>query len=112
MASSVGHARRHPIRTCIATRTRHPDSQLLRVVLRRRSAGDKVQGEFFVQPDPQRKLPGRGAWITPTQEAVEIAIARRQFARAFKVSAPVDAERLCSYIKEHTSQTKNVETEH
>ena len=56
-----------------------------------------MQGEFFVQPDPQRKLPGRGAWITPTQEAVEIAIARRQFARAFKVSAPVDGTQSSSH---------------
>ena len=63
----MGVARKQPIRTrtCIATRTAQPDTQLLRVV-----ADPDVPGHVLA--DPARKLPGRGAWITPSLDAVEL----------------------------------------
>ena len=51
-----------PERTCIATRTRRPASELIRFAL----APDGT-----VTPDLARKLPGRGVWVTATREAVE-----------------------------------------
>ena len=65
------------IRTCIATRTALPASQLLRVV-----ADPSNPGKLL--PDPKRSLPGRGAWITPTLQALETAETRRAFARALR----------------------------
>ena len=72
-----------PIRTCVATRQRHPDSVLLRMVV-------DPQDIKRIIPDPQRQLPGRGAWITPDLGALELAEKRRAIPRALKV--PVDAD--------------------
>lgn len=70
--------------------------QLLRCVARKNTEG--AEGKVQVVPDPERKLPGRGAWITPTVEAWEIAVKRRAFGRALKVSANVDADPVRDYI--------------
>lgn len=37
-----------------------------------------------IVPDLARKLPGRGAWICATRTALEIALKRKAFSRAFK----------------------------
>ncbi|MBB5743879.1 putative RNA-binding protein YlxR (DUF448 family) [Microbacterium ginsengiterrae] len=37
--------------------------------------------------DERAVMPGRGAWIHPTQECLDNAIRRRAFARALRVSA-------------------------
>ncbi|WP_245532942.1 YlxR family protein [Corynebacterium ulceribovis] len=78
---------------CIATRQRRPESELLRIVAENRD--DSV----IAVPDPQRRLPGRGAWLTPTIEAWEIAQQRRAFSRALKVSAKVDANPVRIHIE-------------
>jgi len=67
------------VRTCIATRERQPDTELLRVVI------DPTDPNRLVA-DPGRRLPGRGAWITPSIDALELAEQRRAFGRAFRVS--------------------------
>ncbi len=43
-------------------------------------------------PDFSGKLPGRGAWLTPTRDALETALKKGAFARSFKMSvtAPDD----------------------
>ncbi|AWB84225.1 YlxR family protein [Corynebacterium liangguodongii] len=80
-----------PTRTCIATRETKPDAELLRVV-----ADPAAPGRIL--PDPSRRLPGRGAWITPTLEALELAEKRRAFARALRVSTPVDVGHVRTYL--------------
>ena len=70
-----------PVRTCVGCRERAPVTDLLRVVLR---AGALV-------PDPRRRLPGRGASLHPTPECLRAAERRRAFARALRVSTPVEA---------------------
>ncbi|QTH58607.1 YlxR family protein [Corynebacterium hindlerae] len=79
------------LRTCIATRQVLPDTQLLRVVLSR-EAGD------VVVPDPERKRPGRGAWITPTLTALDTAEQRRAFGRALRVSGTPDTGPVRKYL--------------
>lgn len=79
-------------RTCIATRNTLPEGRLLRMVARR--DGDVTN----VIPDPRRRMPGRGAWITPTLEAWELAQKRRAFGRALKVSANADANPVREYL--------------
>ena len=78
-------------RTCIATREARPDTQLLRVVV-------DPEDPTRVIADPGRSLPGRGAWITPSLEAFELAESRRAFGRALRVSAQVDASNVREYI--------------
>ncbi|WP_287861743.1 YlxR family protein [Corynebacterium sp.] len=85
-----------PERTCIATKQVIGIDQLLRCVARH--AGEGAEGKVQVVPDPERKLSGRGAWITPTVEAWEIAVKRRAFSRALRVSATVDADPVRDYI--------------
>lgn len=82
-----------PLRTCIATRTTQPATQLLRVVAQTREDGNTV-----VVPDPRRTLPGRGAWITPVRQAFSLAEKRRAFSRALKVPATADLSEVRTYI--------------
>ena len=70
-------------RLCIATRTVRPVGELIRFVV-------GPDGEAV--PDVKSKLPGRGVWITATQNALGEAIERKVFARGFKrdVRLPAD----------------------
>lgn len=80
------------VRTCIATRERRPDMELLRVVV-------DPADENRLLADPSRSLPGRGAWITPDLAALELAEQRRAFGRAFRVSRrTLDAGPVHTYL--------------
>jgi predicted RNA-binding protein YlxR (DUF448 family) len=68
------HARERE-RLCVATRTVRPVSDLIRFVV-------GPDGEAV--PDIKRKLPGRGVWVTATQDALDDAIKRKAFARGFR----------------------------
>ena len=62
-------------RLCVATRTALPVADLIRFVIG--PGGEAV-------PDIKSKLPGRGVWVTATQEVLKEAIRRKTFARGFK----------------------------
>jgi hypothetical protein len=70
-------------RMCVATRTVRPIADLIRFVI-------GPDGEAV--PDLKHKLPGRGVWVTATQDALEDAIKRKAFGRGFKrdVRLPAD----------------------
>lgn len=89
------------LRTCIATRHKHPDTELLRVVADR----DDPTGSRVV-PDPRRRLPGRGAWIRPDLEAVELAERTRAFRRALRLSTDVDT----GHVREYLAATQQVQS--
>lgn len=55
-----------------------PQAQVLRFV--------SVAG--LLTPDPARRLPGRGAYCTPTPAAYAAAIAKRGFMRRLKLQHP------------------------
>ncbi len=95
---------RQRLRTCIATRRRLPDTDLLRVVIDR----DDPHGRRLVA-DPHRRLPGRGAWISPTLSALELAERKRAFKRALRTSAPVDTGQVRQYLEAHGGQVPSVE---
>ncbi|ADK29075.1 YlxR family protein [Corynebacterium pseudotuberculosis] len=88
------------IRTCIATKKAQPADQLLRVVARKKdkAVGDSHHSVYLVIADPCKRLKGRGAWITPTIDALELAEKRRAFARALRVSAEVDTGHVREYL--------------
>ena len=65
-----------PHRQCIVTRESLPQEQMIRFV---RSP------DGLAVPDVSAKLPGRGAWVTASRTAVETAISKSAFSRAFKV---------------------------
>jgi uncharacterized protein len=70
-------------RLCVVTRTVRPVSDLIRFV---------VGPDGEAMPDLKRNLPGRGVWVTGTQEILGDAIKRRLLARGFKrdVRLPAD----------------------
>lgn len=67
-----------PERTCIVTRRAGAPDGLMRFVL---------GPDGSVVPDLRNKLPGRGAWVTPTRTVLAEAVKRKLFARAFKTDA-------------------------
>ncbi|MGO3362618.1 MAG: YlxR family protein [Corynebacterium sp.] len=89
-----------PLRTCIATRRVHPASHLLRCAVQRDAPDPEGggTGTIRVVPDPRRRLPGRGAWITATPQAYGTAVQRRAFARALKVPAETDTTAVLEFI--------------
>ncbi len=70
-------------RRCVVTRERHPRARLIRFVL-------DMDGQ--VVPDVDERLPGRGLWLSPGRDMVEMATSRRAFARAARrpVTVPPD----------------------
>jgi len=64
-----------PNRTCVATRQVLPIDALIRFA---------PDAEGRLTPDIRANLPGRGAWVTGTREALEEAIRRKAFARSLK----------------------------
>lgn len=94
------------IRTCIASKERKFDSELLRVVV---DPDDRTR----LIPDPARRLPGRGAWITPDLAALELAEQRRAFGRALRVPTTVDTGQVRAYLAAQAAGTDIVrKTEH
>lgn len=94
------------IRTCIASRERKPDSELLRVVV-------DPEDHSRVLPDPGRRKPGRGAWLTPDLAALELAQRRRAFGRALRVPTAVDTSQVRAYLAGPPAGTNIVrKTEH
>src|SRR6516164_8662290 len=77
-----------PERTCVGCRARATKSSLLRLVV----AGDGIV------PDPQARQPGRGAYLHPSLACLELAQRRRAFSRALRVSGPLSAASLASYL--------------
>ncbi|WP_328827639.1 YlxR family protein [Nocardioides acrostichi] len=70
-----------PIRTCVGCRTRAAKPELLRV-----TAGIDDQGLPVLVADLRGGAPGRGAHIHPTAECYELAVRRRAFARALRIT--------------------------
>jgi predicted RNA-binding protein YlxR (DUF448 family) len=86
---SLGPVRPAPaIRTCVGCKARAAKSDLLRLVA---AGGDIV-------PDPQARLPGRGAYLHPSQECFELAQRRKVLPRALRRPAPLGTGRLADYL--------------
>lgn len=69
-----------PERRCIASQTSLPQAVLIRFV----RSPDGV-----VTPDLAARLPGRGAWVTSSRDALEKALKKGAFARAFKAQVEI-----------------------
>jgi predicted RNA-binding protein YlxR (DUF448 family) len=80
-----GKAARHdqPQRRCIATGERRGQGEMLRFVL-------SPDGQ--VTPDLGARLPGRGAWVIAKKDAIELALSKGAFARAFKAQAKTPSD--------------------
>jgi len=85
-------------RTCVGCRRRDIRSALLRVVAEWNDTGEHVAR---VVADPRLRLPGRGAWLHPTPECLDLAVRRKAFGRALRVKAFLEVAAVSAYIDAH-----------
>ena len=83
-------------RTCVGCRRRDVRSALLRVVAERSDTGENIAG---VVVDQRLRLPGRGAWLHPTPECLDLAVRHKAFGRALRVKAFLDVAAVKAYIE-------------
>ena len=76
------------MRTCVGCKERAVKSSLLRLV----AVGD------VIQPDPQARLPGRGANQHPSLACLDLARRRRAFPRALRTAGSLSFEPLAEYL--------------
>ena len=101
MVGRGGRGRRKPriagpstkgMRTCLGTRERLPREEMIRVVR---------DPEGRIRVDRYLKAPGRGAHLTYDRDAIEAAVKRRAFGRAFEQPVlAVDGEALIAEVIE------------
>jgi len=82
-----------PTRTCVGCRERAPASELIRFVAA--GSGDDLR----LQPDPGRRLPGRGAHLHPDPACFALAERRRAFGRALRLTGVADTDLLAEHIR-------------
>jgi predicted RNA-binding protein YlxR (DUF448 family) len=78
-------------RTCVGCKERAVKSSLLRLV----AAGDDIF------PDPQARLPGRGAYLHLSLACFELARRRRVFPRALRAAGSLSLASLAEYLSAH-----------
>jgi len=85
-----------PTRTCVGCRTRAPQSDLVRVVARTRQDAHSVErsAEWVAWLDPDRRLHGRGAYLHPTLNCLDLAERRRALPRALRLTGSLDVTAL------------------
>ena len=54
--------------------------------------------ESVLVPDPRRRLPGRGAYLHPDPQCLELAIRRQAFRRALRISAAPEVDRVRAHL--------------
>lgn len=72
-----------PLRRCLATGRTQPPDVMVRFV---------VGPDGGLVPDLERRLPGRGLWLSATRPAFERAVSQRLFARAARAEVAVPAD--------------------
>ena len=81
------------MRTCVGCRRRAPASELLRFTAI--GVGVNVR----LQPDPARRLPGRGAHVHPDPACFALAERRRAFGRALRLPGVPDTGLLAGHVR-------------
>ena len=82
-----------PVRTCVGCRKRAAKNELVRVIV-----GSDAYGHPAVVPDPAATAPGRGAHLHPTPECYDLAVRRRAFGRALRVTTGLSSAPVGEYL--------------
>ncbi|WP_367280102.1 YlxR family protein [Nocardioides sp.] len=90
--------RADPVRTCVGCQKRAAKRELLRV-----TAGSDTSGRAAVVPDPTATAPGRGAHLHPSVACYDLAVRRKAFGRALRVSTGISAAPVGDYLASLTS---------
>ncbi|MEU0494379.1 YlxR family protein [Mycobacterium sp. NPDC006124] len=96
--SSVPRARQHkspegPVRTCVGCRKRELAADLIRV-----AAVHDGDGEAAVTVDAAGNLPGRGAWLHSDEQCLHLAIRRRAFVRALRITGSPNTSAVVEFL--------------
>ncbi|WP_235625253.1 YlxR family protein [Mycolicibacterium neworleansense] len=59
-------------------------------------------GTSSVTVDPEASLPGRGAWLHPDQQCAQMAVRRRAFVRALRLTGSPDTSAVIEYVESIT----------
>jgi predicted RNA-binding protein YlxR (DUF448 family) len=80
------------------------------------TVGSDAHGRLVVVPDPQGTAPGRGAHLHPTTECYELAVRKKAFGRALRISVgrvpgTLDSVAVSSHItaRDQAQQTEDRE---
>jgi predicted RNA-binding protein YlxR (DUF448 family) len=57
--------------------------------------------------DPRLRLPGRGAWLHPTPECLDLAVQRKALGRALRVKAFLEVAAVGEYINAYEQSFVN-----
>ncbi|MGU3653081.1 YlxR family protein [Mycolicibacterium sp. A43C] len=87
-----------PVRTCVGCRKR-----ALAVDLVRLSTVSDRPGMCAVTVDTAGNLPGRGAWLHPDPQCLDVALRRRAIGRALRISGSPDT----TVVEELFHQSEN-----
>ncbi|ABL82693.1 MULTISPECIES: YlxR family protein [unclassified Nocardioides] len=82
-----------PVRTCVGCRKRAAKNELVRVTV-----GSDAHGHPAVVPDPAATAPGRGAHLHPTMECYDLAVRRKAFGRALRVTTGLSSAPVGEYL--------------
>jgi len=80
-----------PVRTCVGCRGRDSDSRLLRVV--------HDPGAASLEPDPRRRMRGRGAWVHRDERCIATALDRKAFPRALRIDGSVSQDAVSEVLE-------------
>ena len=89
---SASNPARAPVRTCVGCRARVPQTDVVRVVARPKQADRS--GEWIAWLDPDRRLPGRGAYLHLSLNCLDLAERRRALPRALRLTGSLDVVEL------------------
>ncbi|WP_099051779.1 YlxR family protein [Mycobacteroides salmoniphilum] len=81
-----------PVRTCVGCRGRELAADLFRVV---------ATDDRRVVVDTRRRLPGRGAWLHRSAQCYHLAVKRRAFARALRISGNPDTSAVFELVEQY-----------
>ncbi|WKG06525.1 YlxR family protein [Mycolicibacterium sp. HK-90] len=56
-------------------------------------------GTYSVTVDAAASLPGRGAWLHPDQQCAQLAVRRRAFGRALRLTGSPDTSAVIEYVE-------------
>jgi predicted RNA-binding protein YlxR (DUF448 family) len=74
-------------------------------------AGDgSAEGAASAELDTRRRLPGRGAWLHPSPDCLDLALRRRALTRALRVAGPLDTTGLAGALAELAGRPGRSET--
>ncbi|WP_314925358.1 YlxR family protein [Rothia mucilaginosa] len=83
------------VRTCIGCRARDEQRNLLRIARTPVTSATEQADTPPYQPDVAGTMPGRGAWIHPSEKCVAALQKKNGLARAFKKAVPAAQLQAC-----------------